>query len=62
MIVVAEYRHDALLRAGGDHAAHDVERAVAVERRDLDGDDVVDPAKRRQNDDDSAIPPTAGCR
>ena len=42
VVVVAGVERDALLGARRDHAADDVERAVAVERRDLDRDDVVD--------------------
>src|SRR5262249_40366279 len=45
MIVVAGIERDALLGSGRDHAAHDIERAVAVERGDLDRDHVVDRRK-----------------
>ena len=45
MIVIAGIERDAIERAGGGDAAQHVERAVAVERRDLDGDDVVDHRK-----------------
>ena len=55
VVVVAGVQRDALFGAGRDHAAHHVERAVAVEGRHLDGDDVVDggeaaPELRRQRD------------
>ena len=55
VVVVAGVQRHAVFGAGGDHAAHDVERAVAVERRHLDGDHVVDggeaaPELRRQRD------------
>ena len=42
VVVVAGVERDAVFGAGLDDAAHDVERAVAVERRDLDRDDVLD--------------------
>ena len=42
VVVVAGVERDAVERARRRHAAQHVERAVAVERRDLDGDDVVD--------------------
>ena len=42
VIVIAGIERDAVERAGRRHAAQHVERPVAVERRDLDGDDVVD--------------------
>ncbi len=42
VIVIAGIERDAVERAGGGDAAQHVERAVAVERRDLDGDDIVD--------------------
>ena len=53
MVVVAGVERDPLLGARRDHAADDVERAIAVERRDLDRDDVVErgearPERRRQ--------------
>ena len=62
VVVIAGIERDAVERAGGRDAAQDVERAVAVERRDLDGDDVVDLAKRRQKSALRITPPTAGCR
>ena len=42
VVVVAGVERHAVLGARRDDAAHDVERAVAVERRHLDRDDVVD--------------------
>ena len=45
VVVVAGVQRDALFGAGSDHAAHHVERAVAVEGCHLDGDDVVDLGK-----------------
>ena len=42
VVVVAGVERDPVLRARGRDAVHDVERAVAVERRDLDPDDVLD--------------------
>ena len=45
MIVIAGIERDAVQRAGGGDAAQHVERAIAVERRDLDGDDIVDRRK-----------------
>ncbi len=57
VVVVAGVERDPIGGAGLDDAAHHVERAVAVERRDLDGDDVLDrreaPPERR---------PAARCR
>ncbi len=55
VVVVAGVQRDAVLGARRDHAAHDVERAVAVEGRDLDRDHVVDggeaaPEFHRQRD------------
>ncbi len=54
VVVVAAIERDAVGGAGLDHAAHDVEGAVAVERRDLDRDDVLDgreaaPERHRQH-------------
>jgi hypothetical protein len=40
-VVVAGVERD-VIASGLDHRADDIERLVAVERRDLDGDDVVD--------------------
>ena len=45
VVVIAGVERDAVERAGGGDAAQHIERAVAVERRDLDGDDVVDRGK-----------------
>ncbi len=42
VVVVAGIERDAIFGTRLEHAAHHVERAVAVEGRDLDGDDVVD--------------------
>src|ERR1035437_2930848 len=42
VIVVAGIERDAIEGISGGDAAQDVERAVSIERRDLDGDDVVD--------------------
>ena len=47
VVVVAGVERDAVLGAGVDDAAHHVERAVAIERRDLDRDDVVDRGEAR---------------
>src|SRR6185312_7470782 len=41
-VVIAGVERDALLRAGGDDTFHHVQRAVAVERRDLDRRDLLD--------------------
>ncbi len=54
VIVIPGIERDALGGAGLDHAAHHVERAVAIERRDLDRDDVLDlgeapPERHRQH-------------
>ena len=63
VVVVAGVERDPVLGAGRDDAADDVERAIAVERRDLDRDDVVD-ARRSGSRSDAgrSTPPTAGCR
>ena len=45
VVVIAGIERDAVERAGGGDAAQHIERAVAVERRDLDGDDIVDRCK-----------------
>ena len=55
VVVVAGIERDAVARAGLDHAANDIERAIAVERRNLDGNDVFDlrktpPERYRQHD------------
>ena len=55
VVVVAGVQRDTLFGTGHGHAADHVERAVAVEGRHLDGDDVVDgrealPELRRQHD------------
>jgi len=42
VVVIAGIERDAVERAGGADAAQHVEGAVAIERRDLDGDDIVD--------------------
>jgi hypothetical protein len=42
VIVIAGVERDAIERAGGRHSAQYIERSVAVEWRDLDGDDVID--------------------
>ena len=44
-VVVAGVERDTVLRTGGDHPPDDVQRMVAVERRHLDRDDVVDPGE-----------------
>src|ERR1700722_1869447 len=54
VVVIAGIERDAVERACGDNAAQHIERAVAVERRDLDGDHIVDgsetlPEIRAQN-------------
>ena len=45
VIIVAGVQRDAFFRARLDHSAHDIERAVAVERRHLDRHDIVDPGQ-----------------
>ena len=45
VVIIAGIERDAVERAGRRHPAQHVERPVAVERRDLDGDDVVDGSK-----------------
>ena len=45
VVVIAGIERDAVECAGGADAAQHVERAIAVERRDLDGDDIVDRGK-----------------
>ena len=55
VVVVAGVERDAVGGTGLDHAAHHIERAVAVERRDLDRHDVLDrreaaPERHRQHD------------
>jgi hypothetical protein len=55
MIVIAGIERDAVERAGSRHPAQHIERAIAVERRDLDRDDIVDlgeapPEIRSEND------------
>ena len=45
MVVIAGIERDPIECAGGNDAAQHIERAVAVERRDLDGDDIVDRGK-----------------
>jgi len=45
VVVIAGIERDAVERAGGGDAAQHVERAIAVERCDLDGDDIVDQRK-----------------
>ena len=57
VVVVAGVERDALLGARRGDAEGDVERAVAVERRDLDGDDVVDGGEARPE-----ARATGGCR
>src|SRR5882724_5770985 len=55
MVVIAGIERDAVERTGGGDTAQHVEGAVAIERRDLDGDDVVDccktPPEIRAQDD-----------
>ena len=62
VVVVAGVEGDALLGAGRHHAECHVERLVAVERGDLDGDHVLEAAKRVQKLRESGMPPTAVCR
>jgi hypothetical protein len=62
VIVVAGIKRDALGSVRLDDAAHDVEGAVAIERRDLDGDDVLDRGKAPPKRHRLTRPPTAGCR
>jgi hypothetical protein len=45
VVVIAGIKRNAVERAGGTDAAQHVERAIAIERCDLDGDDVVDRGK-----------------
>ncbi len=45
MIVVARVERDAALGLRRDHAAHDIQGAITVERRHLDGDNVIDSGK-----------------
>ena len=57
VVVVAGVERDPLLRARRRHAVHDVERAVAVERGDLDPDHVLDRGEvlpERAREDDAA--------
>src|SRR5207253_11335666 len=42
VVVIAGRERDAVERARGCYAAQHVEGAIAVERRDLDGNDIVD--------------------
>ena len=54
VVVIAGVERDAVERAGRGYAAQHIQRAVAIERRDLDGDDVVDrreapPERHRQH-------------
>src|ERR1700724_1414373 len=55
MIVIAGIERAAVERAGSRHAAQHIERAIAVEWRDLDRDDIVDlgeaPPEIRAEDD-----------
>src|SRR5712664_2946320 len=55
MVVIAGIERDAVERTGGGDTAQHVEGAVTIERRDLDGDDVVDsretPPEIRAEDD-----------
>ena len=46
VIVVAGVEHDAVGRACGDDALEHVERAVAIERRDFNRNDVVESRER----------------
>ena len=62
VVVVAGIERDAVLGAGLGNAAQHVERAVAIERRDLDGDDVVDRGEPGPEIGVEWMPPTAGCR
>jgi hypothetical protein len=47
VVVVAGVEGDAILGLGVRDAEGDVERAVPIERRYLDGDDIVDGGKAR---------------
>ena len=62
VVVVAGVERDALRGAGFGDTVDDVERRIAVERRDLDADDVVDFGEPSPEVRDSGTPPTAGCR
>src|ERR1700694_3151782 len=42
MVVIAGIKRNTVKRARGGYTTQDIERAVAIERRDLDGDDIVD--------------------
>src|SRR6185312_8699626 len=45
VVVVAGVKRYPIERACGRDAAQHIERAVAIERRDLDGDDIIDQRK-----------------
>ena len=45
VVVVAGVERNLAAASRFRHAAHDVERLVAIERRDLDGDDVGNPGE-----------------
>jgi len=45
VVIIAGVECNAVKRAGGADAAQHVERPVAIERRDLNGDDIVDRGK-----------------
>ena len=62
VIVIAGIERDAVERAGRCDAAQHVEGAIAVERRDLDRDDIVDRGKAPPESGSRITPPTAGCR
>jgi len=62
VIVVARIERHALLGTGGNHAADDIERAVAIERAILMPATLPIAAKRCQNADERTMPPTAGWR
>src|SRR5262245_51800162 len=47
MVVIAGIKCDAILSTRGHHAKGDIERLVAIKRRYLDGDHVVETGKTR---------------
>src|SRR5437868_15247292 len=60
VVVVAGIKRYPIERACGGDAAQHVESAVAIERRDLDGDDIVD--QRESPPELSTEDDTADCR
>ena len=62
VVVIAGVERDAVERTGGGDAAYHVERAIAVERRDLDRDHIVDLGEALPELCVEDEPPTAGWR